>query len=71
MHTQRDEHSCLPIHLLARIVLMSSDLVLDPFLGIGTTAIAANYNRGSEALPRCFLGNIHSTRDIDAFSPQR
>jgi len=34
---------------LARIVLMSSD---DPFLGTGTTAIAANCNRGSEALPR-------------------
>jgi len=52
---------------LARIVLMSSD---DAFLGIGTTAIAANCNRGSEALPRRFLGNIRSIRDIDAVPPQ-
>jgi site-specific DNA-methyltransferase (adenine-specific) len=42
---RRDEHPCqLPIHLLERIILMSSDagdVVLDPFLGTGTTAIAA------------------------------
>lgn len=41
----RDEHPCqLPIHLLERIVLMSTDeddIVLDPFVGTGTTAIAA------------------------------
>ncbi len=41
----RDEHPCqLPIHLLERIILMSSDegdIVLDPFLGTGTTAVAA------------------------------
>jgi site-specific DNA-methyltransferase (adenine-specific) len=41
----RDEHPCqLPIHLLERIILMSSDegdVVLDPFSGTGTTAIAA------------------------------
>jgi site-specific DNA-methyltransferase (adenine-specific) len=41
----RDEHPCqLPIHLLERIVLMSTDendIVLDPFSGTGTTAIAA------------------------------
>lgn len=41
----RDEHPCqLPIHLLERIVLMSSDaddIVLDPFSGTGTTALAA------------------------------
>jgi len=40
----RDEHPCqLPIHLLERIVLMStdeSDVVLDPFVGTGTTPIA-------------------------------
>jgi site-specific DNA-methyltransferase (adenine-specific) len=42
---RRDEHPCqLPIPLLERIVLMSTDpgdIVLDPFLGTGTTAIAA------------------------------
>ncbi|MBM4432979.1 MAG: site-specific DNA-methyltransferase [Chloroflexi bacterium] len=45
-HTKRrDEHPCqLPIHLLERLILMSTDegnLVLDPFIGTGTTAIAA------------------------------
>ena len=42
---RRDEHPCqLPIHLLERLILMSSDegdTVLDPFIGTGTTAIAA------------------------------
>jgi site-specific DNA-methyltransferase (adenine-specific) len=41
----RDEHPCqLPIHLLERIILMASnegDVILDPFNGTGTTAIAA------------------------------
>ncbi len=41
----RDEHPCqLPIHLLERIILMSSDegdIILDPFNGTGTTALAA------------------------------
>ena len=41
----RDPHPCqLPVHLLERLILMSSDegdLVLDPFMGTGTTAVAA------------------------------
>ena len=41
----RDPHPCqLPIHLLERLILMSTDegdIVRDPFLGTGTTAIAA------------------------------
>ncbi|MDR0645087.1 MAG: site-specific DNA-methyltransferase, partial [Treponema sp.] len=41
----RDEHPCqLPIHLLERVILMSTDendIVLDPFSGTGTTAVAA------------------------------
>lgn len=41
----RDDHPCqLPIHLLERILLMSTDegdIVLDPFSGTGTTALAA------------------------------
>ena len=41
----RDEHPCqLPIHLLERLILMSTDegdIVLDPFSGTGTTAVAA------------------------------
>lgn len=42
---KRDPHPCqLPIHLLERIVLLSTDegdTILDPFSGTGTTAIAA------------------------------
>ena len=44
-HKRRDEHPCqLPIHLLERLLLMTTDdgdMVLDPFVGTGTTAIAA------------------------------
>jgi len=51
---RRDEHPCqLPIPLLEHIVLMSTDpadVVLDPFLGTGTTAIAA------KKLGRHFVG---------------
>jgi len=50
----RDEHPCqLPIHLLERIILMSTDegdIVLDPFIGTGTTVIAA------KRLGRKFIG---------------
>lgn len=53
-NVRRDEHPCqLPIPLLERIVLMSTDpgdIVLDPFLGTGTTAIAA------KTLGRHFIG---------------
>jgi site-specific DNA-methyltransferase (adenine-specific) len=50
----RDEHPCqLPIHLLERIILMATDendIVLDPFNGTGTTALAA------KRLGRQFIG---------------
>jgi len=52
--TRRDEHPCqLPVHLLERLLLMSTDngdIVLDPFIGTGTTAIAA------KKLGRRFIG---------------
>ena len=51
---RRDEHPCqLPVHLLERLLLMSTDegdIVLDPFSGTGTTAIAA------KKLGRKFIG---------------
>jgi len=50
----RDNHPCqLPIHLLERIILMASDeedVILDPFSGTGTTAIAA------KRLGRTYIG---------------
>ncbi len=53
-NTRRDPHPCqLPLPLLERIILMSSDagdIVLDPFVGTGTTAIAAR------ALGRRYIG---------------
>lgn len=51
---RRDKHPCqLPIHLLERIILMSTDegdVILDPFMGTGTTAVAA------KRLGRNFIG---------------
>lgn len=51
---RRDEHPCqLPVHLLERLLLMSTDegdVVLDPFIGTGTTAVAA------KNLGRKFIG---------------
>lgn len=44
-NSKRDPHPCqLPIHLPDRLILMTTnegDIVLDPFLGTGTTAISA------------------------------
>lgn len=52
--SKRDKHPCqLPVHLLERIILLTTEseqIVLDPFLGTGTTAIAA------KRLGRYFLG---------------
>lgn len=51
---RRDAHPCqLPEHLLERIILMTTevgDTVLDPFVGTGTTAIAA------KKLGRSYIG---------------
>lgn len=50
----RDQHPCqLPTKLLERIIMMSSnpgDIVLDPFMGTGTTAVVA------KKLNRNFIG---------------
>ena len=44
-NSKRDPHPCqLPLHLLDRLILLTTDendVVLDPFSGTGTTAIAA------------------------------
>jgi site-specific DNA-methyltransferase (adenine-specific) len=51
---RRDDHPCqLPVHLLERLILMvteEGDIVLDPFVGTGTTAIAA------KKLGRSYIG---------------
>lgn len=53
-NVKRDPHPCqLPIHLLDRLILMTTDendVVLDPFSGTGTTAISA------KRLGRKFIG---------------
>jgi len=60
---RRDDHPCqLPVHLLERLILMSSDagdIVLDPFVGTGTTAIAA------KRLGRRFIGIDIDPKYID------
>jgi len=44
-NTKRDPHPCqLPTHLIDRLILLTTDendIILDPFLGTGTTAISA------------------------------
>jgi site-specific DNA-methyltransferase (adenine-specific) len=44
-NSKRDEHPCqLPPHLLDRLILMTTDkddIILDPFMGTGTSAVAA------------------------------
>lgn len=51
---KRSKHPCeLPVHLIERILLMSTDegdIILDPFMGTGTTAVA------SKKLGRKFIG---------------
>lgn len=59
----RDEHPCqLPVHLLERLILMNTDegdIVLDPFIGTGTSAIAA------KRLGRNFIGIDIDEKYID------
>ena len=61
--TRRDEHPCqLPVHLLERLLLMSTDeedIVLDPFIGTGTTAVAA------KKLGRKFIGIDIDTKYVE------
>jgi adenine-specific DNA-methyltransferase len=59
-HIEKTEHPCqFPVELIERLVLSMTDAgdwVLDPFMGVGTTAIAAlMHNRkaiGAEILPK-------------------
>lgn len=59
-HVEKTEHPCqFPVELIERLVLALSapgDLVVDPYLGTGTTAIAALRHRrraaGAEIVPR-------------------
>lgn len=59
----RDKHPCqLPIHLLERLILMSTDegdTVLDPFMGTGTTALAA------KRLGRKYIGIELDTKYVE------
>jgi site-specific DNA-methyltransferase (adenine-specific) len=78
---RRDEHPCqLPVHLLERLILMTTDvgdIVLDPFIGTGTSAIAAkrlgrkyigiDIDDKYVAISREKLGDISPTRINGAF----
>lgn len=59
----RDNHPCqLPVHLLDRIILMSSDenqIILDPFSGTGSTSLAAM------RLGRRYIGIDHNQIYVD------
>ena len=59
----RDSHPCqLPVILLERLLLMTTDegdIVLDPFIGTGTTAIAA------KKLNRRYIGIEHSNTYVN------
>jgi site-specific DNA-methyltransferase (adenine-specific) len=59
----KDLHPCqLPIHLLERLILLSTDpgdIVYDPFMGSGTTAVAA------KRLGRSFYGCEQSPRYVE------
>ena len=59
-HVEKTEHPCqFPVELVERLVLSMTDpggLVLDPFMGVGTTAVAAlahgRRSVGAETEPR-------------------
>lgn len=61
-HVEKTEHPCqFPVALVQRLVLSMTnegDLVLDPFLGVGTTAVAALVNArraaGAETVERYY-----------------
>lgn len=73
-HVEKTEHPCqFPIALIQRLVLSMSkedDLILDPFMGVGTTAVAAIKNNrraaGAEVVKK--YHKIAKKRVIKAFS---
>jgi site-specific DNA-methyltransferase (adenine-specific) len=73
---RRDPHPCqLPIPLLERLILMTTDegdVVLDPFLGTGTTAIAAKrLNRHYIGIELDPMYQTIAQAKIDAEQPTR
>lgn len=66
---RRDPHPCqLPVHLMERIILMTTDpgdVILDPFVGTGTTAIAAR------SLKRFCIGIDKDPKYIDIAASKR
>jgi len=73
-HVEKTEHPCqFPVALIQRLVLSMSkkdDLILDPFMGVGTTAVAAIKNNrraaGAEVVKKYY--EIAKKRVIKAFS---
>ena len=70
-HIEKTEHPCqFPVGLVQRLVLSMSDegdIILDPFLGVGTTAIAAVLNGrrgvGSEIVEKYYLLAVQRVTD--------
>jgi adenine-specific DNA-methyltransferase len=73
-HVEKTEHPCqFPVALIQRLVLSMSkedDLILDPFMGVGTTAVAAIKNNrrvaGAEVVKK--YHEIAKKRVLKAFS---
>ncbi len=89
-HVEKTEHPCqFPVALVQRLVLSMSnegDLVLDPFMGVGTTAVAAIINSrraaGAETVERyyemaldrirkAYAGELRIRPDKPVYKPQK
>jgi adenine-specific DNA-methyltransferase len=89
-HVEKTEHPCqFPVALVQRLVLSMTnegDIVFDPFMGVGTTAIAAiinrrraagaetvehYYNLAVERIIKAFAGELRIRPDKPAYKPPK
>jgi adenine-specific DNA-methyltransferase len=89
-HVEKTDHPCqFPVALVQRLVLSMTnegDLVFDPFMGVGTTAVAAIINRrraaGAETIKhyydiavdrirKAFIGEIKIRPDKPVYKPSQ
>jgi adenine-specific DNA-methyltransferase len=88
-HVEKTDHPCqFPVALVQRLVLSMTnegDLVLDPFMGVGTTAVAAiingrraagaeiverYYDIAVERIRKAFVGELRIRPDKPVYKPQ-